>query len=85
MTNRRGKMRSSGRQTLFWGSKITVDDDYSHQIKRRLVLGRKAMTKLNNIVKSRDIILWTKVCSVKTMVFPVVTYGSERWTMKVEH
>ena len=85
MTNRRGKMRNSGRQTLFWGSKITVDDDYSHQIKRRLVLGRKAMTKLNNIVKSRDIILWTKVCSVKTMVFPVVTYGSERWTMKVEH
>ena len=85
MTNRRGKMRNSGRQTLFWGSKITVDDDYSHQIKRRLVLGRKAMTKLSNIVKSRDIILWTKVCSVKTMVFPVVTYGSERWTMKVEH
>ena len=78
-------MRNSGRQTLFWGSKITVDDDYSHQIKRRLVLGRKAMTKLSNIVKSRDIILWTKVCSVKTMVFPVVTYGSERWTMKVEH
>ena len=78
-------MRNSGRQTLFWGSKITVDDDYSHQIKRRLVLGRKAMTKLSNIVKSRDIILWTKVCLVKTMVFPVVTYGSERWTMKVEH
>ena len=75
-------MRNSGRQTLFWGSKITVDDDYSHQIKRRLVLGRKAMTKLNNIVKSRDIILWTKVCLVKAMIFPVAMYGYESWTIK---
>ena len=53
-------MRNSGRQTLFWGSKITVDDDYSHPIKRRLVLGRKAMTKLNNILKNGDIALPTK-------------------------
>ena len=80
-----GETLETVKDFIFLGSKITVDDDYSHQIKRRLVLGRKAMTKLNNIVKSRDIILWTKVCSVKTMVFPVVTYGSERWTMKVEH
>ena len=68
------------------GSKITVDDDYSHQIKRRLLFKRKAMTNLENILKSRDIILLTKVCPVKTMVFPVVMYRSERWTIKkVEH
>ena len=68
------------------GSKITVDDDYSHQIKRRLLFKRKAMTNLENILKSRDIILLTKVCPVKTMVFPVVMYRSEWWTIKkVEH
>ena len=63
---------------LSLGSKTTADDDYSHQIKRCLLLGRKAMTKLDNILKSRDIILWTKICLVKTMVFLVVMYGSER-------
>ena len=68
------------------GSKITVDDDYRHQIKRRLLFKRKAMTNLENILKSRDIILLTKVCPVKTVVFPVVMYRSERWTIKkVEH
>ena len=60
-----------------FGSKITADGDCSHEIKRRLLLGRKAMTNLNNILKSRDITLLTKVCIVKTMVFPVVMYGCE--------
>ena len=65
-------------QTLFWGgSKITVDGDCSHEIKRHLLLGRKAMTILDSIVKSRDITLPTNVCLVKTMVFPVVMYGCE--------
>ena len=69
---------------FFWGggSKITVDGDYSHEIKRRLVLGRKAMTNLDSILKSRDITLPTKVCLVKAMVFPVVMYGCESWTIK---
>ena len=66
----------------FLGSKITADGDYSHEIKRRLLLGRKVMTNLNNIFKSRDITLPTKVRLVKVMVFPVVMYGCESWTVK---
>ena len=64
---------------ILFGSKITADGDCSHEIKRRLLLGRKAMTNLNNILKSRDITLLTKVCIVKTMVFPVVMYGCQSW------
>ena len=68
------------------GSKITADGDCSHEIKRRLLLGRKAMTDLDSILKSRDIILPTKVHLVKAMVFPVVMYGCENWTIKkAEH
>ena len=71
------------RQTLFWGcSKITADGDCSHEIKRCLLLGRKVMTNLDSILKSRDITLPTKVCLIKAMVFPVVTYGCESWTGK---
>ena len=71
---------------ILGGSKITADYDCSHEIKRHLVLGRKVMTNLDNILKSRDITLPTKVCLVKAMVFPVVMYGCERWTMKkAEH
>ena len=70
----------------FLGSKITVDGDCSHEIKRRLLLGRKAMTNLDSILKSRDITLSTKVRLVKAMVFPVVMYGCESWTVKkAEH
>ena len=68
----------------FLGSKITADGDCSHEMKRHLLLGRKAMTNLDSILKSRDITLPTKVCLVKTMVFPVVVYGCEIWTIKVE-
>ena len=67
---------------IFLGSKITADGDCSHEIKRCLLLGRKAMTKLDSILKSRDITLLTKVCLVKAMVFPVVRYGCESWTIK---
>ena len=67
---------------IFLGSKITADGDRSHEIKRCLLLGRKAMTNLDSILKSRDITLQTKVCLVKAMVFPVVMYGCESWTMK---
>ena len=67
---------------IFFGSKITADGDCSHEIKRRLLLRRKAMTNLDSILKSRDISLPTKVCLVKAMVFPVVLYGCESWTMK---
>ena len=71
---------------VFLGSKITTDDDCSHEIKRRLLLGRKVMTNLDSILKSRDITLPTKVCLVKAMVFSVVTYGCETWTInKGEH
>ena len=71
---------------IFWGSKITADGDYSHEIKRHLLLGRKAMTKLDRVLKSRDITLLKKVCLVKAMVFPVVMYGYESWTIKkAEH
>ena len=67
---------------IFLGSKITADGDCSHEIKRRLLLGRKTMTNLDSMLKSRDIILPTKVHLVKTMVFPVVIYGCESWTIK---
>ena len=67
---------------IFLVSKITVDSDCSHEIKRCLLLGRKAMTKIDNILKSRDITLPTKVCVIKAMVFPVVMYGCESWTIK---
>ena len=70
----------------FWGSKITADGDCSHEIKRRLLLGMKVMTNLDSIFKSRDITFPTKVCLVKAMVFPVVMYGYENWTIKIaEH
>ena len=67
---------------IFLGSKITADGDCSHEIKRRLFLGRKVMTKLDGILKSRDITLSTKIHLVKAMVFPVVIYGCESWTVK---
>ena len=67
---------------IFLGYKITVDGDCSHEIKRCLLLGRKAMTNLDSILKSRDITLLTKVCLVKAVVFPVVMYGCESWTIK---
>ena len=67
---------------IFLGSKTTVDSDCSHEIKRSLLLGRKAMINLDSILKSRDITLPTKVCLVKAMVFPVVMYGCESWTVK---
>ena len=69
-------------QTMFLGSKIIEDGDYSHEIKRCLLLERKVMTKLDSILKSRDSTLPTKVCLVKAMVFPVVMYGCESWTIK---
>ena len=67
---------------IFWGSKITADGDFSHEIKRRMLLGGKAMTNLDSILKSRHITLPTKVRIVKAMAFPVVMYGCERWTKK---
>ena len=67
---------------IFWGSKITADGDCSHEIKRRLLLGRKVMSSLDSIFKSRDVTLPTKVRLVKAMVFPVVMYGCESWTAK---
>ena len=67
---------------IFLGSKITADGDCSHETKRRLLLGRKVMTNLDSIFKSRDVTLPAKVCLVKAMVFPVVMYGCESWTMK---
>ena len=74
------------RDFIFWGSKITVDGDCSHEIKRRLLLGRKVMTNLDSILKSRDITLPTKVHLFKAMVFSVVMYGCESWTIKkAEH
>ena len=69
-------------QTIFGGSKITADGDCSHEIKRRLLLGRKVMINLDSILESRDITLPTKVRLVKAMVFPIVTYGCESWTVK---
>ena len=81
MSHRWGSNGNSDR-FVFWGSKITVDGDCSHEIKRRLFLGRKAMIKLDSIFKSRDITLPTKVHLVKAMVFPVIMYGCESWTIK---
>ena len=69
---------------ILGGSKITADGDCSHEIKRRLLLGRKVMTDLDSILKSRDITLPTKLCLVKAMVFPVVMYGCESWTVKLD-
>ena len=81
-----GKTMGIVRDFILGGSKITADGDVSHKIKRRLLLGRKAMTNLDNILKSRDIILPTKVCLDKAMVFLVVMYGYESWTIKkAEH
>ena len=77
-----GKQWKTEADFIFWGSKITADGDYSHEIKRCLLLGRKAMTNLDGILKSRDITLSTKVDLVRAMVFPVVMYGYESWTIK---
>ena len=75
-----GEAMETVRDFIFLGSKITADGDYSHEIKRRLLLGRNVMTNLDSILKSRDITLPTQVCLVKAMVFPVVMYGCESWT-----
>ena len=81
-----GETMETMRDFIFLGSKITADGDCSHEIKRRLLLARKAMTNLDSILKSRDITLLTKVCLVKARVFPVVIYGCESWTIKkAEH
>ena len=77
-----GETVETGSDFIFLGSKITADGDCSHEIKRHLLLGRKLMTNLDSIFKSRDITLLTKVCLVKAMVFPVVMYGYESWTIK---
>ena len=76
------KTMETVRDFVFLGSKITADGDCSREIKRRLLLGRKAMTNLDSILKSRDITLPTKVCIVRAMVFPVVMYGCESWTIR---
>ena len=81
MANRRGKVEVVT-DFLFLGSKITADGDCSHEIRRQLLLGRKAMTNLDSVVKSRDITLSTKVHIVKTLVFPAFLYGCESWTVK---
>ena len=81
-----GETMVTVRDFILGGSKITADGDCSHEIKRRLLFGRKAMTNLDSILKSRDITLPTKVCSVKATVFPVVMYGCESWIIKkAEH
>ena len=77
-----GETMETRRDFIFLGSKITADGDCSDEIKRPLLLGRKAMTNLDSILKSRDVTLLTKVCLVKAMVFPVVMYGCESWTLK---
>ena len=85
MANRRGKVETMT-DFRFFGSKITMDSDHSHEIKRHLLLGKKTMTNLDSVLKSRDITLLTKVCIVKAMVFPVVMYRCESWTIKkIEH
>ena len=81
MANRKGKMETVS-DFIFLGSKITVDGECRHEIKRCLLPGRKAMTNLDSILKSRDITLLTKVCIVKAMVFPIVTYRFESWIIK---
>ena len=81
-----GETMETVTEFIFLGSKITADGDCSHEIKRHLLLGRKAMTNLDSILKSRDITLSAKVCLVKAMLFPVVMYGCESWTIKkAEH
>ena len=81
-----GKTTETVTDFIFLGSKITADGNGSHEIKRRLLLGREAMANLDSILKSRDITLPTKVCLMKAMVFPVVMYGCESWTIKkAEH
>ena len=77
-----GKTVESERDFIFLGSKITADGDCSHENRRRLLLGRKAKTNLNSILKSKDITLPTKICTIKAMVFPVVGYRFESWTIK---
>ena len=77
-----GKTMETVRDFIFGGSKITADGDCSHEIKRRLLLGRKVMTNLDRILKRREITLPTKVCLVKAVVFPVIMYGCESWTIK---
>ena len=77
-----GKTMETVTDIIFWGSKITVGGDCSHEIKKCLLLGRKHMTNIDSILKSRDITLPTEVCLVKAMVFPVVMYGCESWTVK---
>ena len=85
MANRWGNNGNSDR-LYFWGSKITADGNFSHEIKRHLLLGRKAMKNLDSVLKTRDITLSTKVHLVKAMVFPIVMYGCEDWTIKkAEH
>ena len=85
MANRWGNSGNSDR-FYFRGSKTTSDDDSSHEIKRHLLLGRKVMTNLDSIFKNRDVTLPTKACLVKAMIFPVVMYGCESWTIKkAEH
>ena len=81
MANKCGNS-GNGERLYFWGSKITADGDCSNEIKRHLLLGRKVMTSLDRILKSRDITMPTKVCLIKPMVFPVVRYGYESWTIK---
>ena len=81
MANRWGNNGNSERLYV-GGLQISADDDYSHEIKRHLLLGRKAMTNLDRVLKSRDTTLLTKMCIVKAMVFPVVMYGCESWTIK---
>ena len=82
MANRWGNNGNSERLYLGWGSKITADGDSSHEIKRCLLLGRSAVVNLDRILKSRDITMTTKACIVKAMVFPVVRYRCEIWTIK---
>ena len=82
MNIRLHKLYKKDKMSLFLGSKTTADGDCSHEIKRRLLLGRKVMTNLDSIFKSRDITLPTKICLVKAMVFPVVMYGCESWTVR---
>ena len=81
-----GETMETVRDFIFWGSKIIADSDCSHEIKKHLLFGRKAMTNLDSILKNRDITLLTEVHLVKAMVFPVVIYGCESWTIKkAEH
>ena len=81
-----GETMETVRDFMFWGFKITADGDYSHEIKRHLLLGRKAITNLDSILKSRDITLPTKICIIKAVVYLVVIYECERWTIKkTEH